>query len=199
MTSGVIHLWFRYKLDKTHRSLTLKCRVCNFPVLYCFKYTGSNRGCHGSSRHNLHLCARSEGASRRCSSSLVSMIGVCVRKDVKVRLVDGRGGRRGGNWSRNKQNATFKTPWTALSAAALRSARNATGERSGKRTTMRGGQDGTMTTCQWDKSSNVLGCAGSAVVGEKGMPYTRGLTPCVFTATRTWASTSMVWRHALGI
>ena len=54
--------------------------------------------CSGNSRHNLHRCARSEGASRRCSSSsLVSMIGVCARKDVKVGLVDGRGGRRGGN------------------------------------------------------------------------------------------------------
>ena len=27
----------------------------------------------------------------------VSMIDVCARKDVKVGLVDGRGGRRGGN------------------------------------------------------------------------------------------------------
>ena len=53
------------------------------------------------------------------------MIGVCVRKDVIVGLVDGRGGRRGGNWSRKEQNATFKTPWAALSAAALRSASNA--------------------------------------------------------------------------
>ena len=44
---------------------------------------------------------------------------------MKVGLVDGRGGRRGGNCPRNEQNATFKTPWTALSAAALRSARNA--------------------------------------------------------------------------
>ena len=49
--------------------------------------------CSESSRHNLHRCARSEGASGRCSSSLVSMIDVCVRKDVKVGLVDGRGGR----------------------------------------------------------------------------------------------------------
>ena len=81
--------------------------------------------CLGSSRHNLHRCARSEGASRSCSSSLVSMIGGCVRKDVKVELVDGRGGRRGGSLSRNEQNATFKTPWTALCAAALRSAHNA--------------------------------------------------------------------------
>ena len=61
--------------------------------------------------HNLHRCARSEGASGRCSSSFGSMIGVCVRKDVEVWLVDGRGGRRGGNWSRNEQNATFKTPF----------------------------------------------------------------------------------------
>ena len=53
------------------------------------------------------------------------MIDVRVKKDVKVGLVDGRGGRRGGNWSRNEQNATFKTPWAALSAAALRSGRNA--------------------------------------------------------------------------
>ena len=45
----------------------------------------------------MNRCARSEGASGRSSSSLVSMIGVCVRKDVKVGLVDGRGGRRGGN------------------------------------------------------------------------------------------------------
>ena len=44
---------------------------------------------------------------------------------MKVGLVDGRGGRRGGNLSKNEQNATFRTPWTALSAAALRSARNA--------------------------------------------------------------------------
>ena len=44
---------------------------------------------------------------------------------MKVGLVDGRGGRRGGNSSRNEENATFKTPWAALSAAALRSARNA--------------------------------------------------------------------------
>ena len=29
------------------------------------------------------------------------------------------------NESRNEQNVTFKTPWTAPSAAALRSARNA--------------------------------------------------------------------------
>ena len=29
---------------------------------------------------------------------------------MKVGLVDGRGGRRGGNWSRNEENATFKTP-----------------------------------------------------------------------------------------
>ena len=55
------------------------------------------------------------------------MISVGVRRDVKVGLVDGRGGRRGGNWSRNEQNATFKTPWTALSAAALRSARRERG------------------------------------------------------------------------
>ena len=40
---------------------------------------------------------------------------------MKLGLVDGRGD----NWSRNEQNATFKTPWTALSAAALCSARNA--------------------------------------------------------------------------
>ena len=45
----------------------------------------------------MHRCAKSEGASGSCSSFLVSMIGVCVRKDVKVGLVDGRGGRRGGN------------------------------------------------------------------------------------------------------
>ena len=44
---------------------------------------------------------------------------------MKVGLVDGRGGRRGGNLSRNEQNTTFKTPWTALYVAALRSARNA--------------------------------------------------------------------------
>ena len=44
---------------------------------------------------------------------------------MKTGLVDGRGDRRGGNQSRNEQNATFKTPWTPLSAAALRSARNA--------------------------------------------------------------------------
>ena len=31
------------------------------------------------------------------------MISVCVRKDVKVGLVDGRGGRRGGNCSRNEE------------------------------------------------------------------------------------------------
>ena len=53
------------------------------------------------------------------------MIGVCARNDVKVGLVDGRGGRRGGNRWRNEQIATFKTPWTVLSATALRSARNA--------------------------------------------------------------------------
>ena len=53
--------------------------------------------CSGSSRHILPRCARSGGASGCCSSSLVSMIGVCVRKDVKVGLVDGRAGRRGGN------------------------------------------------------------------------------------------------------
>ena len=53
------------------------------------------------------------------------MIGVCLKNDEKVGLVDGRGGRRGGNWLRNEQNATFKTPWTALSATVLRSARNA--------------------------------------------------------------------------
>ena len=81
--------------------------------------------CSGSSRHNLRRCARSEGASGSCSSSLVSTLGVCARKDVKVGLVDGRGGRRGCNLSRNEQNTTFKTRWTALSAAALRSARNA--------------------------------------------------------------------------
>ena len=81
--------------------------------------------CSGSSRHNLHRCARSEGASGSCSSSLVSMIGVCVRKDVKVGLVDGCGGRRGGNWSRNEENTTFKTHRTALSAAALPPAHNA--------------------------------------------------------------------------
>ena len=81
--------------------------------------------CSGSSRHNLHRCSGSEGASGSCSSSLVSMIGLRVRKGVKVGLVDGRGGRRGGNWARNEQNATFKTPWAALSAVALRSARNA--------------------------------------------------------------------------
>ena len=45
----------------------------------------------------MHHCARSEGASGSCSSPIVSMIGVCVRKDVKVGLVDGLGGRRGGN------------------------------------------------------------------------------------------------------
>ena len=44
----------------------------------------------GSSRHKLHRCARIEGASGSCSSSLVSMFGVCVRKDVKVGLVHGR-------------------------------------------------------------------------------------------------------------
>ena len=77
--------------------------------------------CSGRSRHHLHRCARSDGASRRCSSSLVSMIDVCVRKGVHVGLEDRRGGRRGGNCLRNEQNATFKTPWTALSAAALRS------------------------------------------------------------------------------
>ena len=81
--------------------------------------------CSGSSRHNLYRCARSEGASGSCSSSLVSMIGVCVREDVKVGLVDGRGGRRGGNWSTNEENATSQTPWATLSAAALRPARNA--------------------------------------------------------------------------
>ena len=43
------------------------------------------------------IVVQGEGASGSCSSSLVSMIGVCVRKDVKVGLVDGRGGRRGGN------------------------------------------------------------------------------------------------------
>ena len=53
--------------------------------------------CSGSLRHNFHRCARSKGASGSCSSSLVNMIGVCVRKDAKVGLVDGRGGRRGDN------------------------------------------------------------------------------------------------------
>ena len=43
---------------------------------------------------------------------------------MKVGLVDGRGGRRGGNQSRNKQNATFKT-LGRLVAAAFRFARNA--------------------------------------------------------------------------
>ena len=45
----------------------------------------------------LYRCARNEGASGSCSSSLVSMIGVCVRKDVNMGLVDGRGRRRGYN------------------------------------------------------------------------------------------------------
>ena len=81
------------------------------------------RWCSGSLRHNLHRCARSEGASGSCSSSLVSLIGVCVRKDVKVGLIET--GVAAIDREINEQNATFKTPWTAVSAATLPSARNA--------------------------------------------------------------------------